>query len=255
MGEGERRLAVSDDGRFLKSILDNLHDGVYFVNRNREILFWNASAERLTGYKAAEVVGKCCHDNIMRHVNAEGAQLCHGSCPLSETLADGCDRAAEVFFHHKDGHRVPTCVRVCPIRDPDRNIVGAVEAFNDNSDSIAALQKVEELQQLALLDPLTRVANRRYIEGALETHLGEMARYGWGFGVLFVDLDDFKRVNDTYGHSVGDSALRMVARTLRHNARSFDLVGRWGGDEFIVVVSNVNEEQLRRLAQRFGRLV
>ena len=72
-------------------IIDNLYDGLYFVDQNRVIQYWNRAAERITGYTAAEVVGRPCSDNILTHVDDHGANLCTGECPLAATIADGRD--------------------------------------------------------------------------------------------------------------------------------------------------------------------
>jgi diguanylate cyclase (GGDEF)-like protein len=120
---------------------------------------------------------------------------------------------------------------------------------------MAALQRIKELQEMAYVDPLTGVANRAFTEINLRAKLDEMERYGWPFGVLFVDIDHFKDVNDRFGHDVGDQALRSVAKTLAGNARSFDLVGRWGGEEFLVASVNVDEEKIRLLGERFRALI
>ena len=74
---------------FYATLLDNLYDGVYFVNPNREITFWNKAAERITGFTKAEVMGKRCADNLLCHVDQRGNSLCKGACPLSYTLGDG----------------------------------------------------------------------------------------------------------------------------------------------------------------------
>ncbi len=84
-------------------IIDHLYDGLYFVDRNRVIQYWNRAAERITGYAAAEVVGRPCSDNILTHVTDNGDNLCMGACPLMATLKDGQMREASVFLHHKDG--------------------------------------------------------------------------------------------------------------------------------------------------------
>ncbi|MGE5347273.1 MAG: GGDEF domain-containing protein, partial [Acidithiobacillales bacterium] len=114
---------------------------------------------------------------------------------------------------------------------------------------------VEELRRMALLDPLTELGNRRYAEITLASRLSEMNRYGWTLGVLFVDIDHFKEINDRHGHVVGDDALRMVARTLRHAARASDFVGRWGGEEFIVLLPNATDSELTAAAERFRTLI
>lgn len=240
---------------FYKHLLDEMYDGVYFVDRHRRILYWNRGAERLSGYSAGEVVGHFCHDDLLRHIDEYGRQLCKGACPLAATIRDGQPRQAEVIMHHKLGHRVPVLVRVAPIRDEHGDIIGAVEVFSDNSQQKAALEEIERLRQMALLDPLTGVGNRRFIESVTYARLEELRRYGWPFGVILADIDHFKAVNDTFGHLVGDDVLTMVARTLAHNVRAFDAVGRWGGEEFAIVAQNVSAGMLRVLAERLRVLV
>ncbi len=240
---------------FFRALLDNFSDGVYFVDAERRITYWNRGAERISGYAADEVVGSLCFDEILMHVDCAGTRLCQHGCPLAATLADGEPREAEVFLHHRDGHRVPVRIRVAAVRDRDGRITGAVETFNDNTAGIAALQRIEELQAAAYIDALTGVANRAFTEITLRAKLEELERYGWPFGVLFIDIDRFKTVNDNHGHDIGDRVLATVARTLSGNARSFDLVGRWGGEEFLVVAVNVDGPKLLALAERFRLLV
>lgn len=240
---------------FYRDLLDNLYDGIYFVDRDRRITYWNKGSERLTGCKSSEVVGTRCSDNILMHINDEGINLCEGQCPLSETMADGRPREAEVYLHHKDGHRLPVLIRVSPIQDSSGQVIGAVEIFSDNSHAVAARKRIEELHEMALLDHLTRIVNRRFIEMTLQAKLVELQRYGYPFGILFIDIDHFKKINDTYGHDVGDRVLKMVANTLVKNARLFDHVGRWGGEEFLSIIINVNKNQLYSIANRFRLLI
>jgi diguanylate cyclase (GGDEF)-like protein/PAS domain S-box-containing protein len=240
---------------FFKDLLDNLSDGVYFVDCERTITYWNKGAERISGYSSADVVGHCCADNLLRHVDDFGNQLCLSGCPLSKTIQDGEPHESEIYLHHKAGHRVPVRVRVTPLRDADGRITGAVEIFSENSTRAAANQRIVELEKVAFLDPLTGVGNRRYTEMILESRLNELQRYGWPFAALFIDLDNFKQVNDTYGHDVGDEVLRVVSRTLLLNLRSSDFIGRWGGEEFVGILVNIGEQQLDKIANKFRVLV
>lgn len=233
-----------------RDLVDNLFDGVYFVDKNRKIVFWNQGAERLSGYPMSELVGTCCQDSLLRHEDAEGRELCKGLCPLDMTLRDGETREAQLFLHHKNGDRIPVLVKVAPMRDDKGQIIGAVEIFNDNSPQIALSRRIEELQRLTHLDALTGVSNRRFVEMSLSSKIAEMERYGWSFGLLFIDIDNFKHVNDRYGHAAGDGVLRMVAHKLRTGTRSYDTVGRWGGEEFVVILVNVNDFQLLTIAER-----
>ena len=249
-----RDVAAQKDG-FYRELLDNLYDGVYFVDRDRVITYWNKGAQRITGYRAEEVIGRRCADNVLTHIDENGSTLCLGCCPLAETIEDGKPRSSEVFLMHKDGHRIPISVRVSAIRDSRGTVIGGVEIFTDNSPKVAALERVKEVEKLAYLDPLTGLANRRYAEIALQARFEELRRYGWPFGVAFVDIDHFKNVNDRFGHGVGDEVIRMVALTLVNCVRSFDIVGRWGGEEFIIIIANVDAGELQTSAGRFRSLV
>lgn len=239
------------NNKFYEMILDNLYDGVYFVDRDKKILYWNRGAEKITGFSAEDVIGKRCWNDVLRHVDAQGNNLCDGECPILKTISHGKIWEAEVYLHHKDGHRVPVATRAVPIKNTGGEIIGAVEIFSDTSSTTALAQKVKELQEIAFLDSLTHLANRRYIEINIQDRLSELNRYGWPFGIILADVDKFKSINDTYGHDVGDQVLIMVAKTLPACLRLFDIVGRWGGDEFVAIVINVRKKHLREIAQRF----
>jgi diguanylate cyclase (GGDEF)-like protein/PAS domain S-box-containing protein len=238
-----------------RDIVENMHDGVYFVDRERRITFWNKGAERITGYSAAEVVGTSCANNILVHVDAIGRQLCHGSCPLVASMADGAPHEAEVYLHHKQGHRLPVWVRTSPLRDADGNFIGAVEVFTDISSRQALQEQVEELKKLSLIDPLTGLPNRRHLEAQLHSRLEEMRRSGVTFGLLFTDIDHFKQFNDRYGHDIGDQVLAIVANTLALSIRPFDVVCRWGGEEFAGIFPHTDLSTLRGIADRLRILV
>ena len=238
-----------------RNLLDILFEGVYFVDQDRRITYWSKGAERITGYKEQEVLGMRCSDSILMHVNERGKDACDRSCLIADTIRDGGERQAELYLLHKAGHRVPVAIRVAPIADPGGRIVGAMEVFHDNLSGESTARLIEDLRHMAMLDPMTELGNRRYLEMRLEAKLKELDRYGGSFGVLFADIDSFKNVNDTHGHEVGDRVLRMVARTLQNSVRSFDIVGRWGGEEFLAVIANVNEDHLSSVARKLCHLV
>ena len=239
----------------LADVLENLHDGLYCTDTHRVITFWNHAAERITGYPAAEVLGRSCAANILVHVDTDGRSLCRGLCPLAMTMADCVGREAEVFLRHRDGHRVPVLVRTGPLKDRAGQVVGGVELFTDLSNILANNSRVRELEQVALLDTLTQLANRAYLQREIEARVEEMRRYGIPFGLLFMDIDFFKRFNDTYGHDVGDAVLKLVANTFTANSRAFDVYGRWGGEEFVGVIRSIDAEDLAALGNRMRVLV
>lgn len=238
-----------------EGILELLEDGVYVVDRERRITYWSAAAERLTGFSAGEVVGSRCADGVLAHVDEWGTDLCVEGCPLHCSMETGEVGNAQVFLHHREGHRVPVTVRTMPLRDNEGEIVGAVEVFSDQTPQAAFSEREAELEKLVLLDELTRVGNRRAGLEALDRRLAEMERYGWSFGLLFVDLDHFKELNDRQGHLAGDEVLHMVAATIAHNVRAFDEVSRWGGEEFLVICPKIESDLLVSLAERLKALV
>lgn len=246
---------MPEDNTFYRSLLDNLSDGVYFVDRERKITYWNKGAERITGYSSEQVIGHSCADNLLMHVDDEGNYLCKTSCPLAKAMADGEYHEAEVYFHHANGHRVPAVVRVSPIFNPSGEATGAVEVFSDNTAFITALRRINELGRAVRMDPLTNIDNRRFIHTKIVAAISECQYSEQSAGLLFFDIDHFKRVNDTYGHNTGDEVLKMVAQTIVHNIRNTDSAGRWGGEEFIAVLLNVNPEGLLKTAEKLRVLV
>ncbi len=241
---------------FHAKLLDGLFDGVYFVNQDRKITYWNRGAENLTGYSAEEAIGRHCFDNLLEHVDANGCALCKDGCPLWQTLKDGKRRKIDVFLRHKQGHRVPICVKVAPIKNQAGEIVGAVEVFSDVTMRKQAERRVQELEQLAFKDSLTSLPNRRYTELRVKQILEEFREFNRVYGVLMVDIDRFKMVNDAYGHDIGDIVLRAVSDTLEGTLRSEDdLVGRWGGEEFLVLSSDMTPTLVDKLAERCRFLV
>ena len=112
------------------------------------------------------------------------------------------------------------------------------------------LAHLRRLEQLAFRDYLTQLPNRCAIDFAIDQQFAAFRRYGVTFSVLLADLDDFKRINDRYGHPAGDRMLQAIARSLQNSVREADFPGRWGGEEFIVIAPFVDKPALHALAER-----
>ncbi len=242
---------------FYKNIIENLYDGVYFVDHERVINYWNKGAERITGYTSQQMVGHSCSDNLLNHVNLKGEQLCITHCPLEACMKDGIPREVDVFLHHADGHRVPVLVRAAPLKDGEGNIIGAVETFTRDTGVMGVHQELYELRHTVIKDKLTGIWNRRYLEACIRASVAEMVRLkGLLTGLLFIDIDQFKQINDANGHGNGDRVIQMVAATLQNNLRKNDILGRWGGDEFLVILNDlVTRDALKFIAKKLCMLV
>lgn len=236
-------------------LLDNLYDGVYYVDHQRKITFWNKAAEDITGYKKDEVMGSSCADNILSHIDASGHQLCTNGCPLHKTLLDGENREAEVFLHHKSGHRVPVHIRITPILNEAGEVIGGIEVFSDRSKDQDMLQQIEAIRNENFNDPLMEIGNRRYAEMMFETRLYELKAFRVPFAVTLIDLDGFKGINDEHGHNLGDQVLIMIARSLKNILRDKDSIIRWGGDEIVLFLPDITEAGLNEVLERIRIII
>lgn len=245
---------MSDIHQFYTTILDNVSDGVYFVDRRHMITFWNKGAEKITGYKAAELSGKVCEADIVMHINEQGAKLCTGGCPLEKTLQDGIIREELVYLMHKAGHRVPVSARFIPIRDAGNTIIGVAEVFRDISAKLAEAAKMKNLAKMAYVDPLTELVNRQYVEYRLGLLLQDLGKGGPAFGVLLINIDQFKKLNTQHGTRIGDEILKMLAKTLSGSVAPADTVGRWLGAKYVIVSPNTNRSLLLLLANKVKSL-
>jgi diguanylate cyclase (GGDEF)-like protein/PAS domain S-box-containing protein len=235
---------------FFKDLLDDMHEGIYILDSNLVITFWNKSAERITGYLAKETIGKSCCNNFLNLDTDTGLKLCMDHCPMQYTMHDGEPREKEMYLNHADGHRIPVLVHAMPIFDNQRNIIGSLCTFIPNHAQLRTRKRMKELEDTALLDELTQIGNRRYLERHLKASMLEFDLDETRFGVLFCDIDNFKLVNDTYGHNSGDKILRMVSQTLKASIRATDVVGRWGGEEFLVIMQDLDKNELFVIAEK-----
>ncbi len=120
------------DGRsVLSTVLDSIFDGVYIVDRERRIIFWNRAAEEITGHMKKDVMGRCCHDSMLNHIDGNGTMLCFSACPLQRSIQTGESIRAKVYPTHRDGHRFPVYTHIGAIRDESGAIVAGIEVFRD----------------------------------------------------------------------------------------------------------------------------
>jgi diguanylate cyclase (GGDEF)-like protein/PAS domain S-box-containing protein len=243
------------DKNYTELLLNNIHDGVFFVNNECRIFFWNKGAEIITGYDQSQTKNKKCSDHILNPVDEKGKSLCDNDCPLKHALDDGDIHTIDAFFHHMEGYRIPVSIRAFPLMSRNGKIIAAAETFFDISPKFSVPQRKIELEKMQLLDVATEVGNRRFLEIHIQSRLDEIKKYRLPFGLLCVDVDHLEEINETYGKQAGDQVLRVVSQTILNNIRFFDIMGRWDSDEFLVIVLNVNESQLDFVANKLRLLV
>lgn len=238
-----------------EKLIENVQDGVFFVSRDHKITYWNEGAQRLSGYTASEAIGRSCFDDFLGRVEGNGKSIPAMASTLTEIPENGKAAPTELYIRHKLGHRIPVSVRVMPMRNTEGEVVGWVEFLSDATASRRVEKRVNELEHLAYRDPLTALPNRRYLEMKVEQGLEEHRRFDRPYGLVMFDLDRFKQVNDGHGHDVGDALLKAIAQSLTHGLRPVDVVGRWGGEEFIVLMPDLDAVALGDLAERCRVLI
>ncbi len=238
--------------------LENLHDeGVYVVDKERLTIYYRGKASCTSlgpgvSHGTKELGLGSEPEPLVSEVpgGRSGLQRFCGAGSGDHGKAAGSAESLSLLMEPSQ-----VLTSISPVKNQDGETVGAVQVFEDRGEIERIRRRLRELEKIVLLDPLTRVGNRRYAEIHLQCCLDEMHRYDWPFGVLFIDVDHFKSINDSFGHAAGDDVLRGTAQTLVSGLRSSDLVCRWGGEEFVVVVKNVNRAQIAGIAEKVRSFV
>ena len=238
-----------------RAIIESVRDGIYLVDTQRRILFWNRGAEQISGFRMKEVCGRSCADQVLTHTDRKGLNLCKDGCPLAQTIIDGQPREADVFLHHKRGHRIPVRVKVAAVRDATGRILGAVETFHDNGSLHRAKQTIDALRKVALLDTATGLTNRQGIEAKLKAMIHETRSTGRKLGILLANIDALAEISQRHGRTVGEKVLRMVGQTLANAMRPSDVIGRWADTTFAAILPDLDQADLVNSAENALLLV
>ncbi|UXI66715.1 two-component system response regulator [Tahibacter amnicola] len=246
------RQSVDAERRRLQSILSSVGDGVYGVDPRGNIQFVNPAALDILGFdEAAELIGRSAHE-LFHYAFEDGTPIPRASCFLSQAYALGSQVPGwQSTFWTRARRPLPVECTVYPL-NLDGRCEGSVIAFRDIS-SRRMLE--EELRWQASHDALTKLKNRAWFETQLEQEILRLRRSDQLSLLLFLDLDRFKYINDTAGHTAGDHLLIDMSRRLSGRLRGSDHLARMGGDEYAVILRNVNMERITQIADDFRRAI
>ena len=231
--------------------LASIGDGVLATDAEGRVKYMNTVAEKLTGWKSGDAAGQPLGQvfRLYDEINGQSGEALVKSC-----LELGRDfRLVErVTLEHREGRRYAIESTCAPIRHLDGRIIGTVIVFQDVSDKrLMALQ----LAHQATHDDLTGLLNRQAFDGHLQRALEDSRDHGTTHALAYLDLDQFKVVNDTCGHLAGDELLCRISALLQDSVRETDLIARLGGDEFGVLMPRCSVTEAERVVARFHRLL
>ncbi len=214
--------------------------GMVITDAQRRILRVNQAFTQITGYSAEEAIGQG------PHILASGRHDAEFYDRMAQALEAGGIWIGEIWNRRKNGEVYPEWLSISAVRNPQGSTTHYVGIFSDISEQVRAKAQIDHL---SFYDPLTHLPNRRLLLDRLDQALHTSTRHARKNALLFVDLDNFKMINDTLGHQQGDRLLVQVAQRLRSCTRDGDTVARLGSDEFVVMLENLAEDEIEAATQ------
>ncbi len=249
----------------LDFIVDRTHAGIFVINRDMELVLWNQFMEVHSGRKARTLLGKNLFDEFPELPRKWLTRKVENVFILKNFSFTSWEQRPYLF---KFPHNRPVtggvdCMRQNCTLMPVKTTAGEVEyvcfTLFDVTDTSIYQQQLkaltQELREVGNRDGLTQLFNRRYIEETLSKEFNRARRYAHPLTVILTDIDHFKQVNDTHGHLAGDEVLRIISRRLQNSLRDTDILGRYGGEEFLIVLPNTGTRGGKVLAERLRHAI
>lgn len=237
-----------------RAVLDSSKQGIYIVRPDRTILYWNKGAEAITGYTAADIVGRRCPDTGLKHIDSSGRPLCELNCPLLETAVRGNERTERVTVRRSDGMRVPIRTRFIPIRENGR-VEAVAEVFEQISAEVYDDHMISTLSYELMHDKETGLPNKEYLGNFIRYKVSEFLLFNQKCAVLRADLNGIEDYVDEHGDVRGGELLAAAARHVSAKVRRSDVIGRWGKSEIIGVYMYGELEDLHVIGEKFRSLI
>lgn len=230
----------------LSCAVEQSSTSVLIFDRRGRIEYVNPAFSLMSGYEANEVIGR--KPKFLESPDTERKTL----QDLRATIIRGENWQGEICYRRKDGQRFWVRARISPIKDD----LGHIDHYVSVTEDITDARKHQlQIERMAFQDPLTQLPNRRGFQQQLQQMLEKSATEHQTLTLYYINLDHFKRINDSLGHNAGDQLLCQIANSLKKEITAQDLLGRLSSDEFLLALRNVNHEQAAQFGQRINRLL
>jgi len=243
-----REEALQRSERLLNSIFASIHDPFCVFDENYRIVKVNKAYADLKNGTVKELIDKICYQVL------EGKESPCDSCVITKTLQSGDPCAKEKKVTLRSGEMLWFEIFTYPIKDDQGKTVQVIEYTRDVTDRKKSEEDrnrlIGRLEYLSSVDGLTGLLNRRALTEQLTYEIERARRYKAPLSIMLCDMDNLKEINDRYGHLSGDTAIQLVSATLRNALRSVDIAGRYGGDEFLVILPETPIEGVCSIAEK-----
>ncbi len=241
------------DGLFQAKLLDNMYDAVVFIDATGMVTLWNRGAERLTGIPGDSMRQRRWHPELLQMTDEKHQAVTEADCPVTCAIRSGVQSLRRLTIAGRNDRPVAVDSHAIPVMSRGGGTLGAILLFHDASSETSLEQRCQNLHERATQDPLTQVANRAEFDRVHEMFVATHEQQGMPCSLIIMDLDRFKRVNDTYGHQAGDQAIISLATLLKSACRPGDLVARYGGEEFVMLCADCDNATAARRAEHLRK--
>lgn len=262
-GEGSAQMPPADsqdalEANVLIEIFSKLYqleesfDGFYVLNANREFIVWSRGLERVLDRPARNMLGRRWEPDMFGYAGELGQPLSELEIPIQQAWQNQTTQTGAMRVKQSPEVWLDVEIQTIPLLDEQGRLLGAAELYRDLQQTHNLPDDYKELKLAASRDPLTSVANRGELESQLDLLFDDYndSKDAEPFCAIFLDIDFFKNINDTFGHTAGDQVLVDIARMMRQESYSGELVGRYGGEEFVILCPATTLDQAVRRAER-----
>ncbi|MGH9572193.1 MAG: diguanylate cyclase domain-containing protein [Candidatus Acidiferrales bacterium] len=238
-----------------RTVLESLQTGVYMVDREQRILFWNDGAEKITGYLRQEVVGAFCRGQLIANDDHTKNVLTDAAAGLTEVLRQGKPSVMDVSLRHKLGHRIFVRLRAVPIRNEHGSIIGAAESIEEDLAASDWNRRQGKLAGYGCLDPMTGVLNQGFLLSHLREAVATYSDYEVPFSLMLAEIDRLDHLRAAYGAGVIPTVLRVAAQSIENSLRPTDFLGRFGEYRFLALLSECGESEIELVGERLKEAI